>query len=106
VVLREIRRRIAEDPLLKVGVVAMTFALALTGVADSLSRRSSALGCGKAFRGVNPLAAGALGSRHGLVELGRCLLIRYIIGVRDSIRRVRLRDGAGAKQPEPPLGGV
>jgi sortase A len=33
VVLREIRRRIAEDPLLKVGVVAMTFALALTGVA-------------------------------------------------------------------------
>src|ERR687890_2022679 len=31
--LREIRRRIAEDPLLKVGVVAMTFALALTGVA-------------------------------------------------------------------------
>src|SRR5215204_7786114 len=30
--LREIRRRIAEDPLLKVGVVAMTFALALTGV--------------------------------------------------------------------------
>jgi sortase A len=33
VVLREIRRRIAEDPLLKVGVVAMTLALALTGVA-------------------------------------------------------------------------
>jgi sortase A len=33
VVLREIRRRIAEDPLLKVGVFAMTFALALTGVA-------------------------------------------------------------------------
>jgi sortase A len=33
VVLREIRRRLAEDPLLKVGVVAMTFALALTGVA-------------------------------------------------------------------------
>jgi sortase A len=33
VVLREIRRRIAEDPLLKVGVVAMTFALALTGIA-------------------------------------------------------------------------
>jgi sortase A len=32
-VLREIRRRIAEDPLLKVGVVAMTFALALTGIA-------------------------------------------------------------------------
>jgi sortase A len=32
-VLREIRRRIAEDPLLTVGVVAMTFALALTGVA-------------------------------------------------------------------------
>ena len=32
-VLREIRRRLAEDPLLKVGVVAMTFALALTGVA-------------------------------------------------------------------------
>jgi sortase A len=31
--LREIRRRLAEDPLLKVGVVAMTFALALTGVA-------------------------------------------------------------------------
>src|SRR5215211_9463374 len=31
--LREIRRRIAEDPLLKVGVVAMTFALALTGIA-------------------------------------------------------------------------
>src|SRR5215213_8759218 len=31
--LREIRRRFAEDPLLKVGVVAMTFALALTGVA-------------------------------------------------------------------------
>src|ERR671912_1271176 len=31
--LREIRRRIAEDPLLKVGVVAMTFALALTAVA-------------------------------------------------------------------------
>src|SRR5918992_6104818 len=31
--LREVRRRIAEDPLLKVGVVAMTFALALTGVA-------------------------------------------------------------------------
>src|SRR5215212_5786730 len=31
--LREIRRRIAEDPILKVGVVAMTFALALTGVA-------------------------------------------------------------------------
>src|SRR5215203_1446244 len=30
--LREIRRRIAEDPLLKVGVVAMTFALAVTGV--------------------------------------------------------------------------
>src|SRR5919112_3373359 len=30
--LREIRRRIAEDPLLKVGVVAMTFALALAGV--------------------------------------------------------------------------
>jgi sortase A len=33
VVLREIRRRLAEDPLLKVGVAAMTFALALTGVA-------------------------------------------------------------------------
>jgi sortase A len=33
VVLREIRRKIAEDPLLKVGVFAMTFALALTGVA-------------------------------------------------------------------------
>jgi len=33
VVLREIRRRIAEDPLLKVGVLAMTFALALTGIA-------------------------------------------------------------------------
>jgi sortase A len=33
VVLREIRRRIAEDPLLKVGVVAMIFALAVTGVA-------------------------------------------------------------------------
>jgi sortase A len=33
VVLREIRRRLAEDPLLKVGVVAMTFALAITGVA-------------------------------------------------------------------------
>jgi sortase A len=33
VVLREIRRRLAEDPLLKVGVVAMTFALALAGVA-------------------------------------------------------------------------
>jgi sortase A len=33
VVLREIRRRIAEDPFLKVGVIAMTFALALTGVA-------------------------------------------------------------------------
>jgi len=33
VVLREIRRRLAEDPLLKVGVVAMTFALALTGIA-------------------------------------------------------------------------
>ena len=32
-VLREIRRRLAEDPLLKVGVVAMTFALALTGIA-------------------------------------------------------------------------
>ena len=32
-VLREIKRRLAEDPLLKVGVVAMTFALALTGVA-------------------------------------------------------------------------
>jgi sortase A len=32
VVLQEIRRRIARDPLLKVGVVAMTFALALTGV--------------------------------------------------------------------------
>src|SRR5215218_11327160 len=31
--LREIRRRLAEDPLLKVGVVAMSFALALTGVA-------------------------------------------------------------------------
>ncbi|HKH39381.1 MAG TPA: class E sortase [Rubrobacter sp.] len=31
--LREIRCRLAEDPLLKVGVVAMTFALALTGVA-------------------------------------------------------------------------
>jgi sortase A len=31
--LREIRRRLAEDPLLKVGVFAMTFALALTGVA-------------------------------------------------------------------------
>src|SRR5919112_222629 len=31
--LREIKRRIAEDPLLKVGVAAMTFALALTGVA-------------------------------------------------------------------------
>src|SRR5829696_2915994 len=31
--LREIRRRIAEDPLLKVGVVVMTFALALTGIA-------------------------------------------------------------------------
>src|SRR5215204_6360030 len=31
--LREIRRRLAEDPLLKVGVVAMIFALALTGVA-------------------------------------------------------------------------
>src|SRR5919107_1147360 len=31
--LREIKRRIAEDPLLKVGVVAMTLALALTGVA-------------------------------------------------------------------------
>ena len=31
--LREIRRRLAEDPLLKVGVAAMTFALALTGVA-------------------------------------------------------------------------
>ncbi|HKH39993.1 MAG TPA: hypothetical protein VKA82_22810, partial [Rubrobacter sp.] len=30
---REIRRRLAEDPLLKVGVVAMTLALALTGVA-------------------------------------------------------------------------
>jgi sortase A len=33
VVLREIKRRLAEDPLLKVGVVAMTFALALTGLA-------------------------------------------------------------------------
>jgi sortase A len=33
VVLREIRRRIAEDPLLKVGVFAMTLALAITGVA-------------------------------------------------------------------------
>jgi sortase A len=33
VVLREIRRKLAEDPLLKVGVVAMTLALALTGVA-------------------------------------------------------------------------
>jgi sortase A len=33
VVLREIRRRLAEDPLVKVGVVAMTFALALTGIA-------------------------------------------------------------------------
>jgi sortase A len=33
VVLREIRRRLAEDPLLKVGSVAMTLALALTGVA-------------------------------------------------------------------------
>jgi sortase A len=31
--LREFKRRLAEDPLLKVGVVAMTFALALTGVA-------------------------------------------------------------------------
>jgi sortase A len=31
--LREIRRRLAQDPLLKVGVVAMTLALALTGVA-------------------------------------------------------------------------
>ena len=31
--LREIRRRLAADPLLKVGVAAMTFALALTGVA-------------------------------------------------------------------------
>jgi sortase A len=31
--LREIRRRLAEDPLLKVGVVAMTVALAVTGVA-------------------------------------------------------------------------
>jgi sortase A len=33
VVLREITRRLAEDPLLKVGVVAMTLALAVTGVA-------------------------------------------------------------------------
>jgi sortase A len=33
VVLREIRRRLAEDPLLKVGVVTMTLALAITGVA-------------------------------------------------------------------------
>jgi len=33
VVLREIRRRIAEDPLLKVGVFAMTFALAIAGIA-------------------------------------------------------------------------
>src|SRR5829696_7151911 len=31
--LREIRRRIADDPVLKVGVVAMMFALALTGIA-------------------------------------------------------------------------
>ncbi|MEJ7815184.1 MAG: class E sortase [Rubrobacter sp.] len=31
--LREIRRRLAQDPLLKVGVVAMTLALALAGVA-------------------------------------------------------------------------
>src|SRR5918994_3972147 len=31
--LRGIRRRLAEDPLLKVGVVVMTLALALTGVA-------------------------------------------------------------------------
>jgi sortase A len=33
VVVREIRRRLGEDPLLKVGVAAMAFALALTGVA-------------------------------------------------------------------------
>jgi sortase A len=33
VVLREIRRRLAEDPLLKVGVVVMTLALAIVGVA-------------------------------------------------------------------------
>ena len=31
--LREIRRRLAQDPLLKVGVVAMTLALAIAGVA-------------------------------------------------------------------------
>ena len=31
--LREIKRRLAEDPLLKAGVIAMTFALALTGIA-------------------------------------------------------------------------
>src|SRR5919107_5764499 len=30
---REIRRRLAADPLLKVGVAAMIFALALTGIA-------------------------------------------------------------------------
>ena len=101
--LREIRRRLAEDPLLKVGVVAMTFALALTGVAALIvsSGRSSAGGCGKIFRGVNPLAAGALGSRHELVELGRCLFTRDITGARDPIRRVRLRDGRRIKAAKP-----
>jgi sortase A len=61
--LREIRRRIAEDPLLKVGVVAMTFALALTGVAalivylDSPPRTVAAKSSGESTRW--PLARSA-----------------------------------------------
>ena len=35
--LREIRRRLAQDPLLKVGVVVMTLALALAGVAGFIA---------------------------------------------------------------------
>jgi sortase A len=61
--LREFRRRLAEDPLLKVGVVAMTFALALSAVAalivllESPSRSVAARSSGESTRW--PLARSA-----------------------------------------------